>query len=1529
MVHHIQFFLRHSLAKVIFDSMDIFKRIFCLFSFWVLSLGGIQVYAHGNSEIAFIPNRGQYPEQVLFKADIPGGALFIEQDRFTFHFLDFNRLSELHHGTYTGDTNNIRLQHHAYQVIFENAGDLTAKGQHKEEAIYHFLQAKNPKDWVSNVPSFGGVTLTDVWEKIDLKIYSISGELKYDFIVHPGGNPQHIQLLYEGLDKMKLSGGDLKMHTAFGIVLETAPESFQGKQKPIPIRSKYLLNENTLSFEFPDGIDSTTILTIDPVLIFSSYSGSQANNFGYTATYDQLGFLYSGSTVFGNNYPTTLGAFQTSFQGGTGGGALSGTDVAISKWDTTGTTLIWSTYLGGSSDEMPHSMITDINGLLYVMGTTGSTDFPMPTIGYDTSHNGGPAVNLVNGLGVNLANGADIFVVQLDSAGANLVGGTFLGGNHTDGINGFAGTRYNYADEVRGEIELDKLGNVYIASTTRSTNIPVSGNTFQPAKQNGVNQDGVIFKLTPDLNNLLYTTYLGGSSADALFSIAVNDKNDIYVAGGTASNDIQKPGAAYDTTYNGNTDGYIAHISEHGDTLKNATYYGSINYDQVYFVDLDREGKVYIYGQTSAPQNQLISNAIYFEPQGGQLVAKFKTDLSFTIWRTRFGSGDGTPDISPTAFLVDLCNSVYVSGWGSNIDGNGLSTQGLDTAGQPFQGTTDNHDFYLAVIADDASQLTYGSFIGGSAREHVDGGTSRFDRKGKIYQAVCAGCPAGPAGSTSDFPTLPNPGAVSNTNNATGGCNLAVFKMDFLLPIVLADFTGPSLGCAPFVANFQDLSLSQTTTNYSWTFGDGGSSNQSNPTHTYTQGGTYTIRLILQDTNSCNVNDTLEREITILSDSLTLLPDVYTCAGTGVEIGITNNSNPSVVYNWTPTTGLSNPTIANPVANPSAETQYILTISNGICADTVIQWVRFDSLQALAGNDTFVCLNSNYTLAAQSNQSGVDFYWYDDPSMTNPINSSPQNPNQTIIISDTSQTYYLEVISAIGCKAFDTITIGSYELNFPLEASFIDPGEGCEPYTVQFNNTSQTFGAVNYLWDFGDSNSDTATNPNHTFSKGNFQITLFSSENSPCPQADTFSINISVDADSNYNIRDLACLNQLTQIGIAPDTNANTSYSWTPTTGLSDPTISNPSITANTSSNYLLVVNGLCTDSVQNEIDVDLVYAVTDSVILTCSGEPPIALTGDSKGTGAAFAWVLLPQTDTLNNPSDSTLQFQAVGPIDSLVFFTQTDSGCIESDTVRIITSDNSLVMSPEESICFGDTLLVETDNLFPENELSYSWTPTEEIIGPTSQSSILVAPQTNQWYYLYTANDSGCAKKDSIFITVATLQEQEVNANSEQDTLLNSEETQLSVKPNGYSYLWVPATFLNDPQAQNPIATPDSSMSYTVYVRDNNVDSCVYKSEVDITVIELVCGEPDIYVPNAFTPNADGLNEKLFVRGKNIGEMQFWIFDRWGNNVFETTNINEGWDGTYNDTDTQNAVFTYQLQVTCIDGQYYETKGNITLLK
>ena len=142
------------------------------------------------------------------------------------------------------------------------------------------------------------------------------------------------------------------------------------------------MRKNKLRFEFPNGYNQNIDLIIDPTLIFSTYSGSISDNFGYTATYDNQGYLYSGSTAFGVDYPVTTGAFQQSFQGGV-------TDIVITKYDTLGQTRIYSTYLGGSSDELPHSMVVNNNNELYVLGTTGSNDFPTTPNAFQTNFNGG------------------------------------------------------------------------------------------------------------------------------------------------------------------------------------------------------------------------------------------------------------------------------------------------------------------------------------------------------------------------------------------------------------------------------------------------------------------------------------------------------------------------------------------------------------------------------------------------------------------------------------------------------------------------------------------------------------------------------------------------------------------------------------------------------------------------------------------------------------------------------------------------------------------------------------------------------------------------------------------------------------------------------------------------------------------------------------------------------------------------------------------------------------------------------------
>jgi hypothetical protein len=605
--------------------------------------------------------------------------------------------------------------------------------------------------------------------------------IKYDFVVKPEANSELIMLDYEGAEGIYVDKkGNLVIETSIGKVFEKKPYAFQRKGEEImEVPCQFRVKNNQVQFYFPKGYDSSLELVIDPTLMFSTYSGATTNNFGYTATFDSKGFLYSGSTAFGtqsgtHGYPITPGAYQTTWGGGVGGAGNNnnwGVDIAISKYDTTGTFMVYSTLIGGSGDEMPHSLIVNQNDELFIYGTAGSSNYPTTANAFQPNFAGGNDANMVNGLGVRFNNGCDIVISRLSSDGSQLLASTFIGGSANDGINWAGDTKYNYADEVRGEIIIDKNNNIYVASTTQSSNFPTSGNAFQQNYGGGI-QDGCIFKMDNNLTTMLWSSFLGGSSSDAVYALALDYNDDVYVCGGTNSANFPTSSGVIQQTYQGGrTDGFVTHIHKDGNQIINSTFYGSSAYDQVYFVDVDRQNNVYVFGQTEAPGNTFIFNASYATPNSGQFVSKLTPDLSSLVWSTVFGTGSGGPNISPAAFMVDVCNKIYLSGWGGNtnnlasLNNNAGFTSGMEVTPDAFQSSTNGSDFYLMVLEDDASAISYGSFFGGNtSSEHVDGGTSRFDRNGRMYQSVCAGC-----GGFNDFPIHPNPGAHSAINGAS--CN--------------------------------------------------------------------------------------------------------------------------------------------------------------------------------------------------------------------------------------------------------------------------------------------------------------------------------------------------------------------------------------------------------------------------------------------------------------------------------------------------------------------------------------------------------------------------------------------------------------------------------------------------------------------------------------------------------------------------------------------------------------------------------------
>jgi hypothetical protein len=348
---------------------------------------------------------------------------------------------------------------------------------------------------------------------------------------------------------------------------------------------------------------------IDPLLVFAAQSGSLADNFGMTATYDNNGNFYAGGTAYGQGYPTTTGAYSSNFVGLNNGT----TDVVITKYNPFGTLLIYSTYIGGTSTEVVSSLVVDNNNNLCFYGTTGSSNFPITSGAWDATFGGGPNLTFYYN-GTFFAGGTDIYIGKFNSNGTALLACTYLGGSNNDGVNHvnhlttvnttsgpileytIDSLQYNYGDQYRGEIQVDNLNNIYITSVTRSSDFPTVS-AFDGSL--GGKQDAIVAKFNSSLAMLIYSTYLGGSSNEAGNSLIVMNPFEAYVTGGTCSNDFPVTGTAYSPTYNGGkADGFISKLSFNGFGMLASTYIGTSDYDQCYFVQSDKQGNIYVYGQS-------------------------------------------------------------------------------------------------------------------------------------------------------------------------------------------------------------------------------------------------------------------------------------------------------------------------------------------------------------------------------------------------------------------------------------------------------------------------------------------------------------------------------------------------------------------------------------------------------------------------------------------------------------------------------------------------------------------------------------------------------------------------------------------------------------------------------------------------------------------------------------------------------------------------------------------------------------------
>lgn len=1216
--------------QFVVNSMTMPLIRFCL---TIFLLSAIESYAQN---VWMVPNRGQWDERILYSVDLVNGNMLIEKDGFTYSFSNIRDISG-HAHDHGSDHDHIHTNHgdekikaHAIRSVFLESEWKGSRVESDSSEFYaNFFLGNDPSKWKSNIHSYSRVEFKDLYPGVDLYLDGKKGQLEYSFKINQGTDPLIIRKEFKGAEDVWIDdNGVLHVKHRFGEVLESAPVAWtfkDGKRKSVACR--FELKNKVLSFIFPEGYEKNADLFIDPSLTFSTFTGSTVDNWGFTAAPDAAGNLFAGGIVFGTGYPLSTGAYDVTFNGGTGSFPL---DIGITKFNATGTNLIYSTYIGGSGNETPNSIVSAPNGELFIYGVTSSSNFPMAGTPYDATFNGGPN-ETENNLNFN---GSDIYIARLNPTGTSLIASTFIGGTGTDGLN-VNTLQYNYGDQFRGEIILDAAMNVYVASTTSSINFPITGG--MQGSISGM-QDAVVFKMPPNLNSLTWSTFFGGTGFETGNSIQLGSNGNVYFTGGTTSSALPIT-VGNDLSFNGGlSDGYVVRLNGTNGSFLSGTFMGFNEYDQAYFVQLDPDDKVYVFGQSQS--SWPITPGLYGNPNSGQFIQKYSTDLSTIEWTTMIGSGSGNVEISPTAFLVSDCYEIYLSGWGGVLNQNTSvsqaafsSTNGFPVTADAFQAGTNGSNFYIAVLGQDASSLEYGTFMGGvaSSSNHVDGGTSRFDKSGRIYHAVCGAC----GGNDFGFTSTPESWSPANPSP---NCNLAAFK--FELNEIEAIISEPEpLICLPDPVVFNNNSANGNT--FTWNFGDGTTSNDVNPVHFYAGPGIYTVTLVVSDSNGCFTPDSVVFEVNIGDfEGGVVQPTEPICPGESYQLEAFGGS----TYLWSPAQFLDDPTSATPTAVIDVTTVFSVIVSDSCGIDTVQLTLQVTPFTPVVSNDTSICIGNSAFISVSD---GISFSWTPVSSLNDPF---IQNP---IATPDVTTTYTVEATSPEGCIFADEVTVSVYyDPPIPVIPASVPL---CAGSSVQITVS----GGESYVWS-PNQNINTVSGPVVIVSPTADMYYYCDFYNACGFVTDSVFVDV-VEPEITAGNDTIICPGQVAYLWAE----GGVTYTWSPINSIVG-SASASQITVRPFVNTLYTVTGTddvgCTATASVQVDLFPVPFIQASPDVYAFYGDEIVLTAVSSTSGV-FNWSPAELVSCVSCTSPTTSPDQ-----NSTIIVSYTDeNGCSDSDSVRI----------------------------------------------------------------------------------------------------------------------------------------------------------------------------------------------------------------------------------------------------------------------
>jgi len=624
--------------------------------------------------LAFTENKGQWDDRVFYRANVAGVTMWLTKGNVVCQFIrripfdDESVDSSVNPMIYFSDhkSENVELNVIEASLIGADPNPLIAGYDMMEYKCNYFI-GNDPNEWYTDVSNYNAIIYKDIYPGIDLKYYGNGTQIEYDFIVSPGADPSQISIQYEGDKSLSVnSDGELVIETEWNKVVERRPVIYQledGVRNSID--GEFLLTgESSFGFSLNSNYNPALPLLIDPVLSYSTYLGGSNWDDGNAITVDDTGNAYITGCTYSSNFPIQ-GEYTISQVGG---------DVFVTKLNRQGNDLIYSTYFGGSGDDIGYGVSIDDSGNAYIVGSSMSSDFPMEEP-YQIAFGGGPH---------------DAFITKLNNSGNNIVYSTYLGGS---------------SDDYGRSIALDFSGNAYIAGFSMSNDFPIE-NPYQDSLKGTYDAFVAKFGISGDV--LDFGTYLGGSGDDYAMSIAVDDSGNAYITGYAYSSDFPTKNA-YQNTLHGSSDAFVTKLNDLGTDLVYSTYLGGNSYEHGYGLAIDSFENAFITGYTTSndfPTENAYQNTL----QGGAdaFVTKLSDSGDLLLYSTLLG---GSSNEQSNGISVDGFGNAYITGITYSADFPILN---------PYQDTLiiqGYSDAFATKLNNSGNDLVFSTYLGGNGEE--------------------------------------------------------------------------------------------------------------------------------------------------------------------------------------------------------------------------------------------------------------------------------------------------------------------------------------------------------------------------------------------------------------------------------------------------------------------------------------------------------------------------------------------------------------------------------------------------------------------------------------------------------------------------------------------------------------------------------------------------------------------------------------------------------------------------------------------